>query len=552
MRVAAAYGSTPLETAATASVPDRLSLVLGVAPLIALFVVLERVLMAATRLPEASYFAPSIAAELARYALAHGGALALAASIAALAALRGPLLWRRWSDLDRGGLLRVVIGGLALAFAWTFASYEPNFYFARTHAVDRALLIALALLGCWRPVFLLAFTPLLLAVVWQFEYPLGGYSWTDKSAPLRVLLLFLAWFVWLAITRGRRVEPFLFAACALTASHYWIPGLEKLRLGWLAHGNLHHLTLAAWQNGWLAGLDAPAIASFAGRLAIGEPLSLGFTIAAEAGALLMMLRRRVALSLLAAWMLLHATIFAVSGICFWKWVMLDAGLFALIVSLDRAASARIFGTVPLLVSLVLITSALHWCRPVRLGWYDTRVADTYQYTVIGDSGAAYRIAPSFFAPYDLSVAQNRFGYLSRHPTLVSTYGMTQNPTIAEHLLGARTRAEVEALEARFGAPQRDERKAERFHEFARRALVAKSGPDRARPWYTALHPPLHIWTSSREPHYTGEDPARRLLVDRVTTLWDGAQLREIRVERVREIATDSARPEPPATGLAGP
>ena len=521
-------------------------LVVGSAPVVALFVLLERALMDFSHLRAGDYEGPGIALALVRKLAGGKGMLAALGAVAWLATWRKRLFWRSWSEFDHGNALRLAIGGLTLVFAWTFATYETNLFFERTHGFDRALLIALAALVFWRPAFLLLFLPLLLGVVWQFEYPLGGYSWTDKSAPLRVLLLFQAAFLWLSLTGGRRTEAFLFTTCSLVAAHYWIPGLEKLRLGWLAHGHLHHLTIAAWANGWLAHLRAEEIGALARMLARGEVVSLGFTIAVETGALLFLLHRRVGLALLAGWTLLHVGIFATSGICFWKWALLDSGLAVLLATLPRSAHARIFGPGPLLLSLVLIAGANWWCKPVRLGWYDTRLAYTYRYTVVGPSGSAYRIAPSFFAPYDLLVSQNRFGYLSEHPTLTGTYGMTQDPAIAAALLDARTLSEVEALESRWGAHLFDAQKARTFDHFMRRFLRAWNRRAFQRPWYAPLRPPHHIWTAAREPAYAGQEPIARLLVDRVTTVWDEERVLEIRVERVRDLEI-----EHPASFAAG-
>jgi hypothetical protein len=511
-------------------------LLAGVAPLVALYMLLERWLMATCRLPAASYFEPSIGLELVRVLARRPLPWLVLAALGTLALLRGRLLWRAWSELEGGRALQLLIGALVLMFAWTFSTYDVNLYLDRLHAADRVMLVVLAVLACWRPVFLLFFLPLLLAVIWQFNTPLGHYSFTDKSAPLRVLQLFLASFLWQAVTGGRRTDAFVFTAGCLVAGHYWIPGLEKLQLGWLAHGQLHHLTVAAWQNGWLVWLDAEEIARFAHTLARFEPLSLGFTIAGEVGALLFFWQRGIALALLPAWVLLHAGIFATSGIFFWKWIILDVGFFALLASLRPASAAALFGPGPLLLSLALIGGASVWCNPVRLGWFDTRLAYTYRYTVAGPSGSQYAVAPSFFAPYDLRFAQNRFDFLTARPALVSTYGMTQDPAIAKALLPVLTLAEVEQLEARLGTVHREPKQAERFDEFMQGFFAAWNRRGARREASGFWQAPLHIWTAPREPAYTGQEPVTRVLVDRVTTLWDGVRLRELRVERVRDLA----------------
>jgi len=532
MRAEALAAEPPLARAWTRLAPLA-RLAAEVAPPLALYVALDAALGSLCRLPESAYAGPSIALPLAR-ALAAQPLVWLAAAL--LAWRRGPLLWRAWGALEHGRELRWLVGGIALVFAWSYASYDLNLYFDREHLADRALLVALAALGCWRPLFLLGFTPLLLAVVWQFEHPFGGYSWTDKTAPLRVLLWFCASFLWLAASGSRRADGFLFGAGCVVAAHYAVPGLEKLRLGWLGHGDLQHLMLAAWANGWLAGLDAGAIAGLARAFERVEPLLMGFTLASEVGALLFFWRRGLALALLASQVLLHAGIFAVSGICFWKWALLDLGLLALLWRLRASPAPALFGPAPLALSLALIASAPAWCKPVRLGWFDTRLAYTFRYHVVGASGRATRVAPSFFAPYDLSLAQGRFHYLSPEPALVATYGATRSPRIAAALQRARTLEDVQRLEREQGRAAGDPRAAARFDEFMRRFLSARNRRAGRQPGYTALAPPLHIWTAPRAPAPADAEPIAGLVVERVTTLWDGVALRELRVERVRELA----------------
>jgi hypothetical protein len=78
-----------------------------------------------------------------------------------------------------------------------------------------------------------------------------------------------------------------------------------------------------------------------------------------------------------------------------------------------------------------------------------------------------------------------------------------------------------------------------FDTFARRALAAKTGTRARRPWYTVLHPPIHIHTAPRGPSLPRGERVHRLIVERVTTLWDGEAFREVRVERMRELALDA-------------
>jgi hypothetical protein len=105
----------------------------------------------------------------------------------------------------------------------------------------------------------------------------------------------------------------------------------------------------------------------------------------------------------------------------------------------------------------------------------------------------------------------------------------------------RTLAEVEQLEARLGTVKRDPKQAERFDDFMRRFFASwnRRGARRESHFWQA---PLHINTAPREPAYRGQEPVAKLLVDRVTTLWDEQKLLELRVERVREVAIEPPQP----------
>ena len=86
--------------------------------------------------------------------------------------------------------------------AWTFSTYDVNLYLGREHHADRVLLLVLGALVWRRPVFVLPFVLLVVAVVNQFFFPIGGYSTAEQFALVRVLIVFLATFL-LQLLTGR-------------------------------------------------------------------------------------------------------------------------------------------------------------------------------------------------------------------------------------------------------------------------------------------------------------------------------------------------------------
>ena len=108
----------------------------------------------------------------------------------------------------------------------------------------------------------------------------------------------------------------------------------------------------------------------------------------------------------------------------------------------------------------------------------------------------------FITKYRQTFAQNRFHYLSRHPSVVTTFGSTQDARIAHALLAARDANSALAVEARHGEVLHDPGKVARLDTFFARFLAAWNRRGARAAWHTALEPPRHIWTAPREPAFS--------------------------------------------------
>ncbi|MBW3575862.1 MAG: hypothetical protein KY450_13660, partial [Actinobacteria bacterium] len=156
---------------------------LATAGLLVALAVVSRVFYRLVQLDEAAYSAASITLA----ALGTPTFLVLAVPAAGVVWLRRDL---RWSDVVEGRLLRVVVLAAAGSLIVSLAFYEPNWYFDRSHLVDRALLVGLFALSFWRPIALVPFTVLAAVVASQFAVPLGRYTWNDKRLIFDVVILF--------------------------------------------------------------------------------------------------------------------------------------------------------------------------------------------------------------------------------------------------------------------------------------------------------------------------------------------------------------------------
>ncbi|HEX7072235.1 MAG TPA: hypothetical protein VF190_15590, partial [Rhodothermales bacterium] len=179
--------STGIKRSGIESVPlARLSAVLS------LFVVGDLVLMRACHIPGDAYTHPVIAVALARHLFSLGPASI--AVLFGLVLLIGAGLWRRsfgptWDALDGGRRLRALCLVTCLILTWAYATYAFNYVAGQGHLVDRLLLILLIPLVWWRPAFLVPYLLVLLPVIWQFDAPIGGFSWSEPALLTRLLIL---------------------------------------------------------------------------------------------------------------------------------------------------------------------------------------------------------------------------------------------------------------------------------------------------------------------------------------------------------------------------
>ena len=102
---------------------------------------------------------------------------------------------------------------------------------------------------------------------------------------LKVLIIFVAFFVVHVFSGYRKTHTFIFMCCWLVTSAHWLPAYTKLQLEWFNHGQLHNLPMAAFAQGWLGFLQSNTIVKFAQRLAWFEWHIKIFVIVIKAGCL---------------------------------------------------------------------------------------------------------------------------------------------------------------------------------------------------------------------------------------------------------------------------
>jgi hypothetical protein len=429
-----------------------------------------------------------------------------------------------WHDFEQGKILKYFILFLSLVLAWTFSTYDYNLYYNQAHYLDRFLLILLGLLVWFHPAIIPIFLIQTIAIVYQFQYPLDQYSWTDKEVVFNILILFNI-FLYLKLLLRRNITVlFLVLALSLFAANYFISGLGKLELDWIGKNRIYELVVSSYVNGWLAFLPETTLLQIVEMLKTFNPFMIFMTMVIELGGLVILAHKRVALLVLLSFTLLHIAIFITSGIFFWKWILLASAFFVVLQKIDEAVVKQLFNKSFFVTSLLIIYFSPHYFHPARLAWYDTGLSNFYEIEAVGVSGTLYNVGRSFMAPYDFPFAQNRFPFLSNEKLLVGTYGSTSNLEVMEALQTVKVGEELSLLEESKGRNHYNGTQARQFDYFLQSFFTNLNQRGAKTIFINHFGAPHHIWNFARGNVYALQEKVRQIRVRFIKTFYDGVHI----------------------------
>ncbi len=500
-----------------------------IAIIVGVYVVIDRAIRTVADLG-AGYRKPVLLVEL----IVQNTAIAiLAGGVTAAVVWRLRSLGPVWPSFERGWSLRCPVGVVIIVLTWAYAFYEYNLWADHLHAFDRLALIALAGLALWRPVFLAPWTVVVAMLAFQFRQPIGGDQLAETYQLVRVAELFIAVLVVRLVTARWYRSEFVLLAVALVASGYWVSGLGKLRLGWLAVGpHLDSLFFATYANGWL-GFLSPSDASAWGR-ALGPLLWPLLIVGAvvELGAVAILWGRWTLRIWLVAFVAFHLGVFTLTGIFFWKWMVFEVTLLAFL-GRDRLIDhLRIFDTRHAAIATVLIVGGPMWSRPIDLSWLDSPVSYVYRFEATHSDGTRDELPPAFFRPNDSLFTLSPFGYLSPEPRFPVVWGALRERDLLEELYAADSSSEIFAIEAEHGSVEFDADRAAALDEYLVEFVGAWNRRRSHVSVFSLLRAPPQLWTSGRQ---VGSGDIEAITVWQVTTYWDGDEYDEIQSVVVREV-----------------
>ncbi len=513
-------------------VRDWVSTALPVAGLVAVYYAIDTFVRRISDLGESGYSEPSLIWELSKQSKF---AVPLVVFVVAGALVLTHTFGPRWPAFERGWTLAVPVGVPIVLLTWWFATYDYNLFLDQGHWSDRIVLVVLGALALWRPVFAVPWVLLIATIINQFFYPIGGYSVAEQFQLLRIVELFIALLViWFVVGRWFRNE-FLVVLFSLLASGFFISGLGKVRLRWFEAGaHVEANLLATYSNGWLGFLGPGSIGDLAQAVGwVAWPLMVG-TLIVELGSVFILWGRRFLLPRLFVFVLFHLGVVSLTGIFFWRWIVMELALIAFLRRDDLVSKLKIFTSAYVLIAAALVFFGPWWAKPTDLSWIEAPVNYVYRFGAVDASGNTGELSPEFFQPFDYAFTLSPFGYLAPDPQLPVVWGAIRERDIAVELNDASSVEEILAIEQTRGWDQFDSARAETMDRFISTFVGnwnLRGGE--ANP-ASVIGPPRQLLSFGHD-SYVGTGPIETVMVSQVMTYWDGSEYQEIRIREIRRI-----------------
>ncbi len=285
---------------------------------------------------------------------------------------------------------------------------------------------AFCIVGMWRPAFgVLA----LLGAIWE-RFTLSAIYGVSLSQteyfPVSEFALFMLisaslfqaarrfqW--WAPLFRDDQpdaltaLEKMALCAVAVHMSNYFYSGVKKWLLGdhplsWVLENQTHYLLLSADAMGLLPLRMVPNLPEMSFKV-LGDVhvLSNFLLYGGQLAAVIAVLRIRWLVWLTAFYDLTHIAIFLLTGIFFYKWIVLN---FAIIAGLLAIRHKVIPAALKLQLAAIVVAAPLvFWVA--HLGWWDSRAFNHERFYAVLDDGNEVEVPTNYWGSLSVNYAQAR-------------------------------------------------------------------------------------------------------------------------------------------------
>jgi len=421
----------------------------------------------------------------------------------------------RWKDIFNENIieLKYFFIFIILVYAWGVLTLDYNLYFNQAYHFDRIFLLILLLLSFRFPISFLYFFILSLLFFNQVMYPTFGeinFGVYINIKPINeVLILFMIFIVIKSFYKDFSILVLFIVLLCLHASNYYIPGFGKILISdygidWIWVNDLSNLLIAKYAHGWLLefiSLDSMlSITQWVSFFSV--PLQI-FTFLMQIIALFLFINKRFALFLFILFELSHLGIFLLSGILFWKWILLNLGIVYVIKKLNRQNIEKVFNYKTTLFALPFILLGAGVFKTEKLAWYDTPLNNFNKVYVVTTTNQRYAIDANLFHLYKFAWYDgllNSFNCFLDEP--IRTAWDTLNQAETEALLKisydkniTNIAKRVNIFEQKYGENPFNLKKQENITIFLKRYVKNLNDYQNKRIIWNYFSPPRHMYRS---------------------------------------------------------
>lgn len=293
-----------------------------------------------------------------------------------------------WEKFNLSRVESNLIKVLTACISWCYLFYDYNFYFDQWHAFDRLLLSLLCLLTLRYPLFLIPVLMQINVMHHQFDFPLGGFNFLDKTMPYEMLAISSSYLLLVSTQHFiRRLffpdlsvysKPILTYLLLFTsAACYFHSGLEKVIISphgweWAFYNPIENNLMAMFHRGWLALYPQWNTAIFSCLAYVKVPVQL-LILLGELAFIGIFFSKRLSKGLFVLMLFLHISVLITNGAFFWLWMIADIGILWLIIKSDILFNWKtgLIGMICILLAFVII-------RVPKLGWFDAPLDNRFE------------------------------------------------------------------------------------------------------------------------------------------------------------------------------
>lgn len=450
----------------------------------------------------------------------------------------------RWTDFDHGKSLRNFICAVLAILVWSGSTADYNSYLDLGHFIDRALLVALGIGSFFTPLAVPFAVRFAFILIKEAYVPIAQDDFDFRSLP-EVLTVFSC-FVWASVFKSFKTRHFLFTGIACWASYYFAAGVAKMNVGpewwsWTLTDHVSNLSMGAHIRGWASWIPDDTYIAINEAVRKGDLVSTLYTMILELGALsAFFIRPRLTRYMFVGCFALHFGIFALTGICFWKWMFANWAFFFYLGWGGKKPLEEMFRT-PLAVA-VLGTILVFFSRDrtyfypqTGVAWYDSRMVENYLLYGIGQSGKRYFIDTSTLAPSDMHWTQGRLCYATRERSVTGIYGVGRNYSAIMAL--DKTNDPKEALRLLAKGRRCDNAKQQAvFDDFFKKYFQTLNKKGRQHRWLAWIGRPRHLWIFPKnEPKFWDQEPITRVELWREVTVYIDEKITTLETKKTHTV-----------------